>query len=77
MSDANEVSVSAGKRQCVRIEKNGARATDLRDDDVVDLWIRFNRDFRPASALFVDGSCRNTGIFTETECKELAEALAA
>lgn len=69
MNDVTGYSISAAKRQCIRIEKNGARATDI--------WMRFSRDFRPVAALFVDGICLNTGNFTAAERKELAEALAA
>ncbi len=67
--------VRVKKHQCIRIEKSGTRATEVRDSDVVDLWIKFNQDFRPEAALFVDGLCRGVGSFTEEQCANISAAL--
>lgn len=77
MTDAVDDLVRVQRRQCVRIEMSGARTTDLREDDVVELWVQFNKDFRPSAALFVDRICRSVGGYTKEQCETLAAALPA
>lgn len=77
MTDAVDDLVRVQKRQCVRIEINGARTTDLREDDVVELWVKFNKDFRPSAALFVDRTCRSVGGYSKEQCETFAAALPA
>lgn len=77
MTDAVEDVVRVQKRQCIRVETNGARTTDLREDDAVELWVKFNKDFRPGAALFVDRTCRSVGGYTKEQCEALAAALPA
>jgi hypothetical protein len=60
------------KRLCVRIGGKGDKVVEQRDDTVVDMWRRFNVDFRPESALFVDGVCVHVGGHTKAACEEFA-----
>lgn len=56
------------KRQCVRIGMKGDKVVEPLEDSVVDMWRRFNNDFRPESALFVDGECIHVGSHTKAAC---------
>lgn len=71
-----------GKRRCVRIGSDGSQSVDVREPDVVRQWVRFNQDFRPGTALFVDGDCVEQGRRTKEDCDRLSaqmkgEAIAA
>lgn len=67
--------VQDSKRQCVRIGMKGDRVVEPREESVVDMWRRFNVDFRPESALFVDGTCVHAGRHTEAACEGFANQL--
>lgn len=65
------------KVPCMRFAKNGEKAIDMREPQVIEMWVRFNKDFRPESALYVDGEQRSTGAFTQHECEAIAAKLLA
>lgn len=63
------------KRQCVRIDVKGDKVVEHRDETVVNMWQRFNVDFRPESALFVDGACVHVGSHTQAACEGFSSQL--
>ena len=77
MTEQDSYSLNGGKKRCVRVAKSGERTVESREADVVELWTRFNKDFRPDSALFVDGTCLHVGRYTKTECEAIAQDLKA
>lgn len=72
MSVEAENLIQDTKRQCVRIGVKGDKVVEPREENVVDLWKRFNVDFRPESALFVDGACVHFGSHTKAVCDGFA-----
>jgi hypothetical protein len=75
MTDTTTELFGAEKQKCVRYSRDGGRVVESRDSDVVGLWEKFNRDFRPDSALFVNGQCRHQGAFTKDQCNKLESDL--
>jgi hypothetical protein len=71
MTEATTELFGADKLKCVRYSRDGGRVVESRDLDLVRLWEKFNRDFRPDSALFVNGQCRHQGAFTKEQCSKL------
>ncbi len=75
MVDLTDDLLNIGKRKCVRYANEGGRVIEQREHEVVGMWERFNRDFRPDSALFVDGTCIHRGAFTKEQCMEIEAGL--
>lgn len=63
------------KIQCVRCASVTDRTVESRDPEDVEKWIRFNTDFRPAQALFVNCYCRRQGQLTTRNCEAIAAHL--
>lgn len=77
MTEQNGYSLNGGKKQCVRVGKAGDRTVESREADVVEMWTRFNKDFRPDNALFVEGTCLHLGRYTKAECDAIGNDLKA
>lgn len=65
------------KVQCVRYSGLNDRSVEEREPELVEKWIRFNTDFRPEQALFVDGECRSRGRLSAADCGQISAALKA
>lgn len=63
------------KVQCVRCASVTDRSVESRDPEEVEKWVRFNTDFRPAQALFVNCDCRSQGQLTARDCEAIAAHL--
>lgn len=72
MSESIVEQADKGKRRCVRIGSDGSQSVDVREPDVVRQWVRFNQDFRPGTALFVDGDCVDRGSRTKEDCDQIS-----
>lgn len=77
MAGDNDDLLGAEKRKCVRYTQEGSRVIETREHDVVGMWERFNKDFRPHSALFVDGTCTHLGALTKDQCIRIEAELKA
>lgn len=60
---------------CVMVYPSGEREPMPRYTDQISIWIRSNKTFHPAAALFVDGECRYPGILPDATLDALKREL--
>ena len=63
---------------CVRVYPDGDRRETVRTLEGMIDWLKFNREYRPGNALFVNGvrpHSTDSGYLSEKECRAVKEIL--
>jgi hypothetical protein len=62
--------------ECVRLYNDGSYVKEERTPKQVEAWLAYNKTFRFGTALFVDGVCKETGVYISKErCDEFEKKL--